>query len=1015
MSYARVVSERDRAIEATEKEVVARLAEQTAREESEKAREEERLARQAAEQASYNANVRLSNEYIHDGQYNSAQQTLWRAPVGFRDWEWGYLLELCNQDLFTFAGHEDRIADLALSPDGTRFVTASWDNTARIWDVASGTQAASLDAHEDGVTCAAYSPDGTRIVTGSFDSSASVWDAATGAEIAVLSGHDGAVNSAAFSPDGARVVTSSPDKTARVWNAQSGELLTTLPEQEDNVGQAFFSPDGTHILTVTWRGNVSLWDATSYGHVLSLADPEARCFEAAFSPDGTRILTIFLDTMSETAKVWDAATGQEHAALIGHEDRVLRAVFSPDGRRIATASSDKTARIWDAATGRMLAALKGHDEAVIEIAFSPDGRRIVTGSRDKTAKVWDAGSGELIETLVGHNDWVVCAVFTPDGRHVITASADGTAKLWEPKSGADKQTPTLAIPSVSVLSIDFSADGARLAAALTNGAVRVWDTATLSESVSFASFGEHCRGDISPDGARVAAAFNEPGYGANVWVWDIATQKIAAALDGQVGTVNDIAFSPDGTRVVTASDNLSAKVWDAATGAELMALSSHAKTVFRAAWSPDGKQIVTASSDDAARIWDAATGSETATIPSDRWLDHVSFSPGGHNLLTTTDEFALLWNWASSEVSAALDGEVNGMSRAPFNPKGTRIAGVAGGRAKVWNAVTGSELLTLPGVRHAAFHPDEIRLMTVGPDNAVRFLRAAPFREDMLPGDASMDWAARYEIYRRERLAQERPKAERKEAPFDIVAATRAEVNERLAQLSRICAADAAIAPLDAVNAEEPAPGFLVTEGPAGDALARLCLRKDDVVFAVNGTPVSDEATALSAFAAFLVAQENDASTPLTVAVLRDGQPRELRFMFLDSATGQKKVSFPRETFAGLLAVQLPLAQNNADLIAERDQRQAKWHREPAIEGEPAGFWIDETYNSIVDNFIQQLGLQPGDRILAAGGTPIRSGHELLDAAQRVQQAITGGSMDALTVEVRRGQFRSIVIDLQFE
>ncbi|MDQ1256417.1 MAG: hypothetical protein QG656_1013 [Candidatus Hydrogenedentes bacterium] len=186
-------------------------------------------------------------------------------------------------------------------------------------------------------------------------------------------------------------------------------------------------------------------------------------------------------------------------------------------------------------------------------------------------------------------------------------------------------------------------------------------------------------------------------------------------------------------------------------------------------------------------------------------------------------------------------------------------------------------------------------------------------------------------------------------------------------------------------------------------------------MFAVNGTPVSDVATALGAFAACLDAQKNDAGTPLTVAVLRDGQPRELRFMFLDSMTSHKKVSFPRETFAGLLAVQLPLALNNADLIAERDQRQAKWHREPAIEGEPAGFWIDETYNSIVDNFIQQLGLQPGDRILAIGGAPVRSGQELLDAAQRVQQAIAGGTMDALGVEVQRGQFRSLTIDLQFE
>jgi hypothetical protein len=97
-------------------------------------------------------------------------------------------------------------------------VTASSDNTARIWDAATGKQIAPLEGHTNWVLSAAFSPDGARIVTASFDNTARIWDAATGKQIAPLEGHTNRVLSAAFSPDGARIVTASSDNTARIWD-----------------------------------------------------------------------------------------------------------------------------------------------------------------------------------------------------------------------------------------------------------------------------------------------------------------------------------------------------------------------------------------------------------------------------------------------------------------------------------------------------------------------------------------------------------------------------------------------------------------------------------------------------------------------------------------------------------------------------------------------------------------------------------------------------------------------------
>jgi hypothetical protein len=134
-------------------------------------------------------------------------------------------------------GHDNAVTSAAFSPDGSRIVTASVDSTARIWDAATGREIAVLRGHDEEVWSAAFSPDGSCIVTASGknrifpngqDNTARIWDAATGREIAVLRGHDQWVHSAAFSPDGLRIVTASADKTARIWDAATAKEIVVL-------------------------------------------------------------------------------------------------------------------------------------------------------------------------------------------------------------------------------------------------------------------------------------------------------------------------------------------------------------------------------------------------------------------------------------------------------------------------------------------------------------------------------------------------------------------------------------------------------------------------------------------------------------------------------------------------------------------------------------------------------------------------------------------------------------------
>ena len=275
------------------------------------------------------------------------------------------------------------------------------------------------------ISAAAFSPDGSRVVTASGDQTARVWDARSGRLLFTFE-HHGEVRDAEFSPDGKRIVTASDDNTAQVWDAGNGNRLATL-QHPDLVLSATFSPDGERIVTAGWDGTARVWDAAN-GRLLThfSADPN-MINSAVFSPDGKQIATAGNDMM---AQVWDAESGKCLATLAGHTGWVHSANFSPDGTRIVTASNDMTARIWDARSGRSLATLSGHLGQVNSAVFSPDGYRIVTAGVDSTARVWDAANGQLLAMLTGHTGPVYSAVFSADSSRIVTASDDHTARLW---------------------------------------------------------------------------------------------------------------------------------------------------------------------------------------------------------------------------------------------------------------------------------------------------------------------------------------------------------------------------------------------------------------------------------------------------------------------------------------------------------------------------------------------------------------------------------------------------------
>ena len=369
--------------------------------------------------------------------------------------------------------HDGPVFSASFSPDGARAATASLDNTARVWDAATGAPVGKPLQHDNRVPSAAFSPDGARVVTASWDNTARLWDAATGVPIGQPLRHGGRVYSATFSPDGARVVTASRDRTAQVWDAATGAPIGQSLRHQDIVFRALFSPDGARVATASDDKTAQVWDVATGAPIGQPLRHDGVVNRALFSPDGALVATASDD---KTAPVWDAATGAPIGKPLRHEGRVRSAAFSPDGKWVVTASDDETAQMWDAGTGAPIGRALQHDRLVWSASFSPDGARLVTASDDNTARVWDAATGAPIGKPLRHYSAVYSAAFSPDGKRVVTASDDKTARVWDVAAGMPIGRALQ--HGDAVFGAAFSPDSARVATASHDNAARVWDVAT---------------------------------------------------------------------------------------------------------------------------------------------------------------------------------------------------------------------------------------------------------------------------------------------------------------------------------------------------------------------------------------------------------------------------------------------------------------------------------------------------------------------------------------------------------
>ncbi len=204
-----------------------------------------------------------------------------------------------------------------------------------------------------------------------------------------------------------------------------------------------------------------------------------------------------------------------------------------------------------------------------------------------------------------------------------------------------------------------------------------------------------------------------------------------AVLRGHTDSVRNAVFSPDSSRVLTASIDGTARIWNGDGTGEPIVLSGHTNEVTRAVFSPDGSRVLTASDDDTARIWNSDGTGEPIVLSGHRGdVNRAVFSPDGSRVLTASDDdTARIWNGDGTGEPIVLSGHRGDVNRAVFSPDGSRVLTASDdGTARIWNIEGSGEPIVLSGhtdwVRSAVFSPDGSRVLTASDDGTARIWNA---------------------------------------------------------------------------------------------------------------------------------------------------------------------------------------------------------------------------------------------------------------------------------------------------
>lgn len=393
--------------------------------------------------------------------------------------------------------HVSAVLALGHVPKTKLLASAGKDTLIRLWTM-EGKEQGILQGHLGWVGCLAVSPDGARLVSGSYDGTAKVWDGPSAQAPDSISAHEQGVQALAFSGDSRIVASAGGDGTIKFWDPGTGTELGKLSGL-GNVTSLAFTAKGSKLAAGTLSdkeaGGVKVWDVTldpkdglKTKELPALQGHSKGVSCLTFAPDDKTLATGSAD---KTVILWDVESGKPRHTLKGHQKEVLFLTYNQDGKYLMTAGKDNVVFTWatdSGKLGRVPIALSG--APLTAMAYCPPTDELITASADQTLRLWEADSPKTLHAfrqLRPHTQAITCLVLGP-GRDVFASgSTDGTIKVFNLRFLKDvnpqiigEERMTFRGHTSGVRALAISPDRLTIASGDLSGRIRFWRAAAAS-------------------------------------------------------------------------------------------------------------------------------------------------------------------------------------------------------------------------------------------------------------------------------------------------------------------------------------------------------------------------------------------------------------------------------------------------------------------------------------------------------------------------------------------------------
>lgn len=581
------------------------------------------------------------------------------------------------------------IRKVTFFPDGKKLAVSS---SIGIWiyDVDTGEE---LDLLTDGwhdTNAIVMSPKGD-ILASAIGNKIQLWNTTEKRLKDTLIGHRSTIYSLAISPDGKTLVSGSADTTIRIWDTTTGKTDFAPIVNTDAVLALAYSPIENIFASVSDddESTIQLWNLDTRENGLNISTRVGRIYSVSFSPDGTMIAT---GSWNGRIHLWDTSTGDLLKTLSGHRSRATSLDFSQDGNYLVSSGFDLTIHVWNLENYMLVNSFKDGSILNTDIAISPDGKLIACGSADDgIIRLWDAQTGNIAKTIAGHTNYIRSVAFSPDGESVTYPNrADNTILLRNVQTGEIQKTIEAGISNP--YSVVYSSNSAILAVGYSNGQIALWNTNTGELMKRLIG---HTRNVLSlaftPDGSTLISGSMD--Y--TIRTWDVQSGFVKKVIPANLSNtdpsnyqVRSVSISPDGNTFAYASEAQIIQLWDIPANEKKGELRGHTGAGASVAFSPNGTILASGSFDDTVIIWETETANllNTYREPTSFNVYSVAFSPDGDTLAGGSNKVIRLWDTITGKNMLSLTGHTNWVRSVAFSTDGRTLASASSdGTVILWD------------------------------------------------------------------------------------------------------------------------------------------------------------------------------------------------------------------------------------------------------------------------------------------------------------------------------------------